>query len=321
MNYFFHRLITQMLPVAFLASFLVFMVVRLIPGDPAMFAAGGENQTSEEAMQLARERMGLNDPFHIQYFKWLGGAVQGDFGISMNKGVPVTDIVTSAFPATIELALFALTYGFVWGIVLGVLAAVNRGGFWDYLSNIWTGYNIGVPSFIAGLLYLLVFAIGFKIFPASGRVPFTEDPVESLRHLALPTLALGSIVAAQISRYTRQSILDTLTEDYIRTARAKGLRERTVMIRHALKPSLIPVVTIMGLQVGSILAGTLVIEQVFTWPGVGRSLVTAVRERDYTLMQAITLMLVMIFLTVNLLTDLLYVGLDPRIRLGAKSEA
>ncbi len=310
-----------MLPVAFLASFLVFMVVRLIPGDPAMFAAGGENQTSEEAMQLARERMGLNDPFHIQYFKWLGGAVQGDFGISMNKGVPVTDIVTSAFPATIELALFALTYGFVWGIVLGVLAAVNRGGFWDYLSNIWTGYNIGVPSFIAGLLYLLVFAIGFKIFPASGRVPFTEDPIESLRHLALPTLALGSIVAAQISRYTRQSILDTLTEDYIRTARAKGLRERTVMIRHALKPSLIPVVTIMGLQVGSILAGTLVIEQVFTWPGVGRSLVTAVRERDYTLMQAITLMLVMIFLTVNLLTDLLYVGLDPRIRLGAKSEA
>ena len=321
MNYFFHRLITQMLPVAFLASFLVFMVVRLIPGDPAMFAAGGENQTSEEAMQLARERMGLNDPFHIQYFKWLGGAVQGDFGISMNKGVPVTDIVTSAFPATIELALFALTYGFLWGIVLGVLAAVNRGGFWDYVSNIWTGYNIGVPSFIAGLLYLLVFAIGFKLFPASGRVPFTEDPIQSLRHLALPTLALGSIVAAQISRYTRQSILDTLTEDYIRTARAKGLRERTVMIRHALKPSLIPVVTIMGLQVGSILAGTLVIEQVFTWPGVGRSLVTAVRERDYTLMQAITLMLVMIFLTVNLLTDLLYVGLDPRIRLGAKSEA
>ena len=310
-----------MLPVAFLASFLVFMVVRLIPGDPAMFAAGGENQTSEEAMQLARERMGLNDPFHIQYFKWLGGAVQGDFGISMNKGVPVTDIVTSAFPATIELALFALTYGFLWGIVLGVLAAVNRGGFWDYVSNIWTGYNIGVPSFIAGLLYLLVFAIGFKLFPASGRVPFTEDPIQSLRHLALPTLALVSIVAAQISRYTRQSILDTLTEDYIRTARAKGLRERTVMIRHALKPSLIPVVTIMGLQVGSILAGTLVIEQVFTWPGVGRSLVTAVRERDYTLMQAITLMLVMIFLTVNLLTDLLYVGLDPRIRLGAKSEA
>ena len=152
-------------------------------------------------------------------------------------------------------------------------------------------------------------------------MPFTEDPLNALKHLALPTIALGSIVAAQISRYTRQSILDTLTEDYIRTARAKGLRERTVMIRHALKPSLIPVVTIMGLQVGGVLAGTLVIEQVFTWPGVGRALVRAVRERDYVMMQGITLLLVIIFLVVNLITDLLYVGLDPRIRLGGKAEA
>ena len=297
------------------------MVVRLIPGDPALLASSGENQTSQEAYELARERMGLNDPFHVQYFSWLGNAIQGDFGISMNKGIPAADIIYSAFPATIELALFALTYGFVWGVVLGILAAVNRGGVWDYIASLWTGINIGIPSFIAGLLYLLIFAVQFKILPASGRVPFTEDPLDALKHLALPTIALGSIVAAQISRYTRQSILDTLTEDYIRTARAKGLRERTVMIRHALKPSLIPVVTIMGLQVGGVLAGTLVIEQVFTWPGVGRALVSAVRERDYVMMQGITLLLVIIFLVVNLITDLLYVGLDPRIRLGGKAEA
>ncbi len=304
-----------------LASFLVFMVVRLIPGDPALLASSGENQTSEEAYQLARERMGLNDPFHVQYFSWLGNAIQGDFGVSMNKGIPAADIIYSAFPATIELALFALTYGFLWGVILGILAAVNRGGVWDYIASLWTGINIGIPSFIAGLLYLLIFAVQLKILPASGRVPFTEDPLDALKHLALPTIALGSIVAAQISRYTRQSILDTLTEDYIRTARAKGLRERTVMIRHALKPSLIPVVTIMGLQVGGVLAGTLVIEQVFTWPGVGRALVSAVRERDYVMMQGITLLLVIIFLVVNLITDLLYVGLDPRIRLGGKAEA
>lgn len=304
-----------------LASFLVFMVVRLIPGDPALLASSGENQTSEEAYQLARERMGLNDPFHVQYFSWLGNAIQGDFGVSMNKGIPAADIIYSAFPATIELALFALTYGFLWGVILGILAAVNRGGVWDYIASLWTGINIGIPSFIAGLLYLLIFAVQLKILPASGRVPFTEDPLNALKHLALPTIALGSIVAAQISRYTRQSILDTLTEDYIRTARAKGLRERTVMIRHALKPSLIPVVTIMGLQVGGVLAGTLVIEQVFTWPGVGRALVSAVRERDYVMMQGITLLLVIIFLVVNLITDLLYVGLDPRIRLGGKAEA
>ncbi|MDG1839250.1 MAG: ABC transporter permease [Dehalococcoidia bacterium] len=321
MQYFVHRLVTQMIPVMILASFLVFMVVRLIPGDPALLASSGENQTSQEAYELARERMGLNDPFHVQYFSWLGNAIQGDFGISMNKGIPAADIIYSAFPATIELALFALTYGFVWGVVLGILAAVNRGGVWDYIASLWTGINIGIPSFIAGLLYLLIFAVQLKILPASGRVPFTEDPLDALKHLALPTIALGSIVAAQISRYTRQSILDTLTEDYIRTARAKGLRERTVMIRHALKPSLIPVVTIMGLQVGGVLAGTLVIEQVFTWPGVGRALVSAVRERDYVMMQGITLLLVIIFLVVNLITDLLYVGLDPRIRLGGKAEA
>jgi len=321
MQYFMHRLITQMIPVMFLASFLVFMVVRLIPGDPALLASSGENQTSQEAYELARERLGLNDPFHVQYFSWVGNAIQGDFGVSMNKGIPAGDIIFGAFPATIELALFALTYGFVWGVVLGVLAAVNKGGAWDYIASLWTGINIGIPSFIAGLLYLLIFAIQFGWFPASGRVPFTEDPMGSLKHLALPTIALGSIVAAQISRYTRQSILDTLTEDYIRTARAKGLRERTVMIRHALKPSLIPVVTIMGLQVGGVLAGTLVIEQVFTWPGIGRALVNAVRERDYVMMQGITLLLVIIFLVVNLVTDLLYVGLDPRIRLGGKAEA
>lgn len=321
MQYFVHRLLTQMIPVMLLASFLVFMVVRLIPGDPALLAASGENQTSQEAYEMARERMGLNDPFHVQYFSWLGNAIQGDFGTSMNKGIPAADIIFSAFPATIELALFALTYGFLWGVILGVLAAVNRGGVWDYIASFWTGINIGIPSFIAGLLYLLIFAVQFKLLPASGRVPFTENPLEALQHLALPTIALGSIVAAQISRYTRQSILDTLTEDYIRTARAKGLRERTVMIRHALKPSLIPVVTIMGLQVGGVLAGTLVIEQVFTWPGVGRALVSAVRERDYVMMQGITLLLVIIFLVVNLVTDLLYVGLDPRIRLGGKAEA
>jgi peptide/nickel transport system permease protein len=321
MQYFVHRLVTQMIPVMILASFLVFMVVRLIPGDPALLASSGENQTSQEAYELARERMGLNDPFHVQYFSWVGNAIQGDFGISMNKGIPAADIIFSAFPATIELALFALTYGFLWGVVLGVLAAVNRGGVWDYIASLWTGINIGIPSFIAGLLYLLIFAVTLKLLPASGRVPFTENPLDALQHLALPTIALGSIVAAQISRYTRQSILDTLTEDYIRTARAKGLRERTVMIRHALKPSLIPVVTIMGLQVGGVLAGTLVIEQVFTWPGVGRALVSAVRERDYVMMQGITLLLVIIFLVVNLITDLLYVGLDPRIRLGGKAEA
>ena len=318
MRYVLHRLVTQLIPVMLVASMLVFLVVRVIPGDPAA-AAVGENATAE-AYEQARERMGLNEPVHTQYFKWASGVFVGDFGQSI-KGPQASAIIASAFPATLELALYSLTIGFGFGVVLGILAAINRGGFWDYFAGLWTGWNVGVPSFIAGLVYLLVFAVWLDWFPVAGRVPFTENPFEAMRHLTLPSFALGGITAANLSRYTRQSILDTLNEDYIRTARAKGLRERAVIFRHALKPSLIPVVTIMGLQLGSVLGGTLVIESVFTWPGMGRALVVAVRDRDYVMMQAITLLLVLIFLSVNLLVDMIYVALDPRIRLGATAEA
>ncbi len=318
MRYILHRLVTQLVPVMLVASMLVFLVVRVIPGDPAA-AAVGENATAEAYAQ-AREKMGLDEPIHTQYIEWISGALVGDFGQSI-KGPPASEIIASAFPATVELSVFSLIIGFGFGVVLGILAAVDRGGFWDYFAGLWTGWNIGVPSFIAGLLYLLVFAVWLGWFPVAGRVPFTENPLEAMKHLVLPSFALGGIVAAQISRFTRQSILDTLNEDYIRTARAKGLSERAVIFKHALKPSMIPVVTIMGLQLGSILGGTLVIESVFTWPGMGRALVVAVRDRDYVMMQAITLLLVMIFLSVNLLVDLVYVALDPRIRLGGTSEA
>ncbi len=316
--YIVNRLGTQLLPVLFLASILVFMSVRLIPGDPAA-AAVGENATPE-AYFAYREQLGLNDPWYEQYFNWIGGVVVGDFGIS-TKGAEAADIIWSAFPATIELTLFSLLIGFGWGTALGLLAAINRGGFWDYFAALWTGWNIGVPSFIAGIFYLLIFAVQLDLLPAAGRVPFFENPIQSIQHLLLPSLALGGIVAAGISRFVRQSVLDTMTEDYIRTARAKGLRDRVVLLRHALKPSLIPVVTFAGLQMATILGGTLVIETVFTWPGVGRALVVAVRDRDYNVMQVITLLLVFIFITVNLLVDLLYASLDPRIRIGATAEA
>lgn len=318
MTYILHRLVTQLIPVMFVASLLVFLVVRIIPGDPAASAVG-ENATAE-AYEQARERLGLNEPILSQYLDWISGALTGDFGQSI-KGPQASEIIASAFPATAELALASVAIGFGLGIMLGILAAVDRGGFWDYFAGVWTGWNIGVPSFIAGLVYLLVFAVWLGWFPAAGRTSFLEDPWDALKHLLLPSLALGGIVAAQISRFTRQSILDTLNEDYIRTARAKGLRDRTVILRHALKPSLIPVVTILGLQLGSILGGTLVIESVFTWPGMGRALVVAVRDRDYVMMQAITLLLVLIFLSVNLVVDLIYVALDPRIRLGGTAES
>ena len=317
MSYILNRLVKQMLPVLIIASILVFMVVRLIPGDPAASALGEES--TADAYEAYRETLGLNDPWYEQYFNWIGGVVQGDFGDS-TKGAEASTIIWSAFPATIELAFFALVVGFMGGVVLGILAAVNRGGFWDYFAILWTTWNFGVPSFIAGLFYLLAFAIWLDWLPAAGRVPFLDNPLTSLEHLVLPGLALGGITAASTSRYVRQSLLDTLTEDYVRTARAKGLPDRTVILRHALKPSLIPVITFAGVQMASVLGGTLVIETVFTWPGIGRALVVAVRDRDYNVMQAITLLLVLIFVTVNLIVDLLYAVLDPRIRIGASAE-
>ena len=312
-----NRLATQLLPVLFLASILVFMSVRLIPGDPAA-AAVGETATPE-AYFAYREQLGLNDPWYEQYFNWIGGVVVGDFG-SSTKGAGASDIIWSAFPATLELTIFSLFIGFGWGTVLGILAAINRGGFWDYFAALWTGWNIGIPSFIAGIFYLLIFAVQLDLLPASGRVAFFDNPIQSLEHLLLPSLALGGIVAAGISRFVRQSVLDTMTEDFIRTARAKGLRDRVVITRHALKPSLIPVVTFAGLQMATILGGTLVIETVFTWPGIGRALVVAVRDRDYNVMQVITMLLVLIFVSINLVVDLMYAALDPRIRVGASAE-
>lgn len=321
MAYVLRRLITQLIPVLFVASILIFVSVRLIPGDPVAAAIGDAmGGVDAETYERLREELGLTRPIYEQYWIWLGDVLTLEFGDSLT-GLPVTEILWNAIPASVELAGVAIIIGFTFGLLLGIAAAVNRGGPLDWFAAGWTGWNIGVPSFIAGLVYLIVFAVWFDLFPVSGRVPLTEDPIEALKHLALPGLALGGIVAANISRFTRQSLLDTLTEDYIRTARAKGLTSRAVIARHALRPSMIPVVTIMGLELASILSGTLVIETVFTWPGLGRALINAVNNRDYTVIQATTLLLVFVFVVVNLLVDLAYVGLDPRIRIGGSAEA
>ncbi len=321
MTYVLRRLITQMIPVLFLASILIFASVRLIPGDPVAGAIGDAmGNTDPEVYEQLKEELGLNKPMYEQYWIWLGRIFTGDLGQSLT-GLPVTEILWNAIPASVELAGLAIIIGFTLGLLLGVLAAINRGGFFDWFAAVWTGWNIGVPSFVAGLVYLIVFSVWFDLTPVSGRVPLTEDPLKALEHLALPSLALGGIVAANISRFTRQSLLDTMTEDYIRTARSKGLTNRVVIIRHALRPSLIPVVTIMGLELASILSGTLVIETVFTWPGLGRALINAVNNRDYTVIQATTILLVFVFVVVNLIVDLVYVGLDPRIRIGQSAEA
>ncbi len=311
MNYVLSRLIRQFVPLIFIASILIFGLIELLPGDPAVIALG--ETATPESVAAMRHEMGLDRPLPERYVTWLGHAVQGDFGRS-TTGKTVGALLSQSLPSTLELAFVAFAIGNVLGIALGVLAGVYRGKFLDAAIGVVTSLLIAVPSFVAGLLVLLVFTVWLGWFPSAGRVAFTDNPVEALKHITLPALSLAGVVAAIISRFTRQSIVDTLTNDYIRTARSKGLNERTIIIRHALKPSMLPVVTVIGVQLGGLIGGAIVIEQVFTWPGMGRLLIGAVSSKDYPVIQAVTLLLVASYLLFNLLTDLTYAWLDPRLR-------
>lgn len=304
--------LAQTLPVLFLASVAVFLVLRLVPGDPAD-AIAGEDASPQEVKEI-REQLGLTDPIPVQYGRWVGGLLRGDLGISIRTGVPVSRLVKLAFPPTIELAVASYAVAVFVGIPLGTIAGVRPRSLWDWFLSFYTIGTLGIPNFLLGVLLLWGFAVGLGWFPASGRVSFLDDPLQSIRYLALPALALGSGLAAVLARYTRTTVQEAMGQDYIRTARAKGLSGRHVVIRHALRNSLIPVVTIMALQVGQILAGAVVIERVFTRPGLGRLVVDAVLNRDYLIVQSTLVILVVIFVVVNLVADMAYGVLDPRVR-------
>ncbi|MGE3074419.1 MAG: ABC transporter permease [Dehalococcoidia bacterium] len=311
MNYVLSRLIRQFIPVAFVASIAIFVLIDQLPGDPAAIALG--ETASPEAVAAMREELGLNRPLPIRYLDWLRHSAQGDLGRSI-LGKPVTDLLTSTIPPTVFLAVMAFTLGNVTGVLLGVAAGVGRGTWIDATISAFTSLLIAVPSFVSGLLILLVFSVRVEWFPSAGYVALTDDPRDALMHVALPTIALAGVIAAVVSRFTRHSIIETMQNDFIRTARAKGLHNRRVVFGHALKPSLLPVVTIIGLQLGGLIGGTIVIEQVFTWPGMGRLLIGSINAKDYPTVQAITMLLVGTYLLFNLLTDLAYGWLDPRVR-------
>lgn len=304
--------LAQALPVVLLASIAVFLVLRLVPGDPADAIAGED--ASPEEVRTIREQLGLTDPIPVQYGRWIGDLLQGDFGVSIRTGVPVSELIKLAFPPTIELAVASYAVAVVVGIPLGTIAGVRPRSLWDWFLSFYTIGTLGIPNFLLGVLLLWAFAIGLGWFPASGRVSFFDDPLQSTRYLALPALALGSGLAAALARYTRTTVQEVMGQDYIRTARAKGLAERHVVVRHALRNSLIPVVTIMALQVGQLLAGAVVIERVFTRPGLGRLVVDAILNRDYLIVQSTLVILVVIFVGVNLVADVAYGVLDPRVR-------
>ncbi|WP_199548158.1 ABC transporter permease [Streptomyces sp. N35] len=308
------RRIGQALLTMVLVSITVFAGVRAMPGDTAQAMAG--EQTDPAVLAAIREEYGLNDNIVVQYWNYVSHAVTGDFGTSARSGLPVLDSILEALPITLELAALALLLAITLGIGAGIVAAVRRGKPEEWLANGIALLGMSVPTFWLGMLLVLAFAIALPVFAASGFVPFGQDPLENLRRLVLPAIVLGSGLAAVVMRQTRAAMLDALSSDYVRTARAKGLSRRAVIGSHALRNSLVTVITVLGLQLGQLISGAVVTEQVFVLPGFGKLTIDAVFTRDYAMVQGVVLFTSAAYILINLLVDLLYSVVDPRIRLG-----
>lgn len=306
-RYFVMRLL-GLVPTMFLVTVCVFFFVHLLPGDPAQLAAGPE--ADEETVRMVRERLGLDRPLPEQFVLFVKKTVTGDFGISIRSQRPVIDEVADRFGPTLLLTVAAMAWAVVFGLLVGIVSAVKRGRWPDRLGMAFAVSGISMPPFALGILLMEVFSVWLGWFPTVGA--------ESWRHYVLPSITLGAGVAAVMARFTRSALIEVLSEDYVRTARAKGLPARQVLSRHALRNALIPVVTMMGLQFGFLLGGSIVVEKVFNWPGMGRLLVDAVEMRDYPVMQTCVLLFSMEFLLINLAVDLLYGWLNPSIRYGNK---
>ncbi len=299
-----------------LSTMVVFAGVRALPGDPARALAGEQNDPDQIA--AIRAKYGLDDPVWVQYWHYLTNSLKGDLGTSVRTGTPVNELLKSALPVTLELSLLALLVASVVGVLAGVVAAVRRGTVAEWLANGFALLGLSVPNFWLGLMAILWLAVALPLLPASGFVALRDDPFANLEHLVLPAIVLGIQLAAVIMRQTRSSMLDALDTDYVRTARAKGLRERRVVWVHGLRNSLIVVVTIVGLQLGTLISGAVVTERIFALPGFGKLTIDAVFQRDYPVIQAVVLITATAYIVINLLVDLLYSLIDPRIRVAGE---
>jgi peptide/nickel transport system permease protein len=308
------RRILQMVAALLGVSIVVFALIHLVPGDPIRVALG--TRFDQEIYDALRERAGLDRPVIEQYFTWLGNAVTGDLGVSFRNGQPVTQLVLERLPATITLALAALVVALVVALPAGIISAIRSGKPLDYAVSAASQVGISMPDFWAGVMYILVFALTLGWLPSQGYAAFGESPVEWLRHLLLPAVTVGLISGSIITRFVRSSVVEALNQDYVRTARAKGLSEWQIVRRHVLPNAWIPIVTVVGLQLGFLLGGVVVVEVIFAWPGLGRLALTAVKDRDFTLLQGAVLYIAFMFLTINLLVDIVYARLDPRVRVS-----
>ncbi|HLT20503.1 MAG TPA: ABC transporter permease [Thermomicrobiales bacterium] len=309
-DYVLRRLVQLPIVLLFL-SVIVFGVLRLIPGDPTAIRLGMES--TEEGREQVRREMGLDKPLVVQYGIWLRDVTTGDFGTSWVSRQSVSSLILQKLPATVTLAVASLTIGILIAIPAGIIAGAKAHTWVDNVISTLALGGVATPTFWFGIMLILVLGVRFQWLPPSGYVPLTEDPVECLKRLFMPALALGTSLAAPLSRFMRSGMLDVLSADYIRVARAKGLRESAVILGHAVRNALLSVVTVLGLQFGNLLGGTVIIEQVFEWPGIGLLILSAINQRDYGIVQGVVLFAALTFILVNLLVDVLYVYIDPRI--------
>ena len=306
--------VVQLAVVLVFLSMIVFTIVRLIPGDPAAVMLGTE--ATPQAMAEIRHEMGLDQPLPVQYALWLRNVLAGNFGTSWVSKQPALALILGALPVTLQLVAASFLVALLIAFPAGIFAALRPRSWVDQGATTFALLGVSLPSFWLGIMLILLFALGLRWLPPSGYLALTRDPLGALRVTLLPALTLGVALAAPLTRFLRSGMLDVLGLDYVRTARAKGLGERAVVARHALGNALLSVVTVLGLQLGALLGGSIVIEQVFGWPGLGRLSLAAIQQRDYGLVQGIVLFVAAGFVLVNFAVDLVYLYLDPRIRYG-----
>ncbi len=300
------------IPTLLIISIFVFSLQKLLPGDPILAMAGEERDPA--VLELLREKYRLNDPIPVQYVTWIGGVLQGDLGISLRTNQPVTELIAQKLPVTIQLAIMSMIFAFVIGVPMGILAAVKKNTVLDYVASLVALSGLSVPNFWLGIMLILLVSVNLGWLPASGFESIFVDPVRSLQTMIMPSFVLGTALAATLMRHTRSAMLGVLSADYIRTARAKGLSPREVILSHSFRNALLPVITLTALLFGELLAGAVLTEQIFTIPGFGKLIVDAVFNRDYAVVQGVVMCTAVGFILMNLIADILYVLLNPRLR-------
>lgn len=306
------RKLLAMIPIMLLVSIVLFTIINLLPGDPAL-AVAGEAFRDEALVAKIREDLGLNKPLYQRYWDWLSGVLRGDLGRSLKSNQPVIEIVRERLPVTLGLTLLAMVISTIIAVPLGIYAALHRNSASDVINSVVSMVGVALPNFWLAILLILLFSITLGWLPSSGYTAFGDNPLQWLRHMLLPAFSIGFSFAATITRQTRSSMLEVFGQDYILTARSKGLRERVVIWRHALRNALIPVVTVISMQMGRLIGGAVVTETVFALPGIGRELVDAISQRNYNVVMALILITALCVVVVNTLMDILYIVIDPRI--------